>query len=128
MLSIKLKNKQKVKVDNFSFGYTYAGVLAGSSNTELNLRIFENLKFPSNWGERKCLKISPELNDFSKPLKPVYYSAFLYSSKPIEVNNFGSHLVVIWLDDEPNNRTIEQIIESGVKNIDWVENAEDFNY
>ncbi|MEJ1241074.1 hypothetical protein WBG78_23200 [Chryseolinea sp. T2] len=40
----------------------------------------------------------------------------------------GSELVVIWFDENPGQRSIKEIIENGIRKVDWDKNAKDFDY
>ncbi len=127
MIRIKLKCGTEVNVAGFQFGYTYGGLLEGSPNERLNKSIFDRITYASNWGSRKVLKIQPDIYDFITVLKPLYYIVWLHSNEPINPEYDGSELVVIWFGDLPNGRLVEDIIQSGVKNINWSENAQDFD-
>lgn len=127
-MRIKLICGRVVKVDGFEFGYTYGGLLEGSPNEEMNKIIFDSTKYSSNWGPRKVLKIKPEKSEFKSGLKPTIYSVWLNSNDPINPNYHGSELVVIWFDELPSGKTVEEIIQNGVQHIDWNKNAEDFEY
>ena len=61
-------------------------------------------------------------------MKSAYYSVWLNSNDPVDPEFHGSELVVIWLDDIPGDRSIEEIITKGVKAIDWEANAQDYQY
>ena len=128
MIRIRLKCGRDVKVDGFQFGYTYGGLLEGSPNKKMNKDIFDKTTYPSNWGPRKLLKIQPENDDFKKNLKPIHYSVWLHSIEPINPDCHGSELVAIWFGDLPNGKTVEDIIQNGVENINWNKNAQDFEY
>ncbi|WP_196889881.1 hypothetical protein [Aureivirga sp. CE67] len=128
MIRIKLNCGREVKVDGFQFGYTYGGLLEGSPNERMNKSIFDRTTYPSNWGSRKLLKIQPDKNDFKNGLKPTYYIVWLHSNEPINPEFHGSELVVIWFGDLPNGKIVENIIQNGVENINWNDNAQDFEY
>ncbi len=129
-LEIELNCGTKVAVECFQLGYTYGGLLAGKPGAVINRHIFKRTASPSNWGIRKTLKIKPTKSEFKNCLKPAYYVVWLWGD-PFD-NNYtkycGSELVVIWFGDYPNGKTIETIIEEGVKFIDWQKNAKDFCY
>ena len=128
MIRIKLNGGNDVTVEGFQFGYTYGGLIEGSPNERLNKKIFDWTTYPSKWGSRKLLKIQPDKNDFKNVLKPTYYIVWLQSDEPINPKYDGSELVVIWFGDLPNGKTVEAIIQNGVQNINWSENAQDFEY
>ena len=127
-MEIKLTNGRSIRVDGFEFGYTYGGLLEGRPNETINKRIFERIVYPSSWGHRKVLRLEPDRKEFREFLKPAHYSVWLHSNTPIDPDYHGSELVVIWLDDVPNDRAISDIIQSGVQHIDWDRHAEDFEY
>ena len=56
---ITLDSGKIVKVESFEYSYTYGGVLCGLPNEKMNRSVFEDIKYPSNWGSRKTLKIKP---------------------------------------------------------------------
>lgn len=128
MMKISLKCGREVSVDAFEFGYTYGGLLEGSPDKRMNQNIFERTSYSSTWGPRKVLKIKPEGHEFENVLKPSHYAVWLHSNEPIDPDYHGSELVVIWFDELPNGKVIEEIIQNGVENIDWEKHAEDFEY
>ena len=127
-MRITLDSGKTVKVESFEYSYTYGGVLCGLLGEQMNRSVFEDIKYPSNWGPRKTLKIKPSTKEFENVLKSSYYSVWLNSNEPINPQFDGSELVVIWLDDYPQGKTIEEIIHRGVKAINWEANAQDFQY
>jgi hypothetical protein len=127
MIKIKLKSGREVGVDSFHFNYTYGGLLVGIPHERMNIEYFEKKTYPKNWGKgRKLLKIKPNPEDFKNRLKPIYYSVWL-DSKPFNPKYFGSSLIVTWFGNEPNGKTIDEIIQTGIENIDWIENAHDYD-
>jgi hypothetical protein len=127
MMSINLNCGRKVIIWNFSLRRTYSGFLEGRPNEKINKKLFDSLTYPSEWGDRKHIKILPPEIELKNKLKPIICAAFL-ESEPIDPICDGSQLVVIWLADEPNRVSLEEYIESGIKDIDWNNNAQDFDY
>jgi hypothetical protein len=127
-MTIQLHSGKNVQVDSFNFSYTYADLLEGEPDEEYNEEIFEDAYYPSSWGSRKLLKIQPSSEEFETRLKPCMYSVYLVSNDPIVESNDGSELVVLWFGENPNDRPIKDIIETGVKEIDWEKNAQDIEY
>ena len=127
MMRINLNCGRKVMIWNFSLSRTYSGFLEGRPNEKINKKIFESLTYPSEWGDRKKIIIFPQECEFKNKLKPIICTAFL-ESEPIDSICDGSQLVVIWFADEPNRLSFEEYIESGIKEIDWNNNAHDFDY
>lgn len=127
-MNITLNCGRVVKVNTFQLGYTYGGLLGGYPHEVMNKHIFDTITYPSNWGSRKVLKIEPEEAELKTELKPSYYTVWLSSDVPVLPQNDGSELVVIWFGDSPDGKTVEAIIERGIKAIDWNTHAEDINY
>ena len=128
-MRIKLDSGKEVKVSDFCFGYVYEGMLCGIPDEKSNRSIFDKITIPTNWGEdRNVLKIEPTQSEFENRLKPVFYIAWLDSHIPINPKFHGSSLIVIWLGDEPGNRSIEDIVKNGTKDIDWNKYAKDYEY
>ena len=122
----------EVEVLAFNFGYTYGGILGGIPNDSLNQKIYDRFSYPLNWGEqRKHLKLEAAYSEFIpevQGLKHAFYSVWVKSNYVLNKDNDGSHLIVTWLDNIPNNKTIEDIISQGIRGINWVNEADDFNY
>jgi len=72
-------------------------------------------------------KILPTEIELKNRLKSNICAAFL-ESEPIDSHRDGSQLVAIWLADDPQKLSLEDYIESGIKEIDWNYNAQDFDY
>jgi hypothetical protein len=128
MITIKLDSGIEVKVNGFEFGYTYGGVIEGIPNMTRNIEIYESANYPANWGTRKTIKIKPEKSELKKKLRPAHYSVWLTSFEALNPKYDGSELVVIWFADLPNGKTVEEIIENGIRSIDWKKNAHDFHF
>lgn len=121
-LEFNLSSGRKVKLDGFYFGITYGGLLEGIVDDELNREFFKELSYPRNWGNRRSLKIAPTEVEFSSILKPYYCAAWL-SSHEIKEGD-GSELVVIWLTERIDLPILE-LIQDGVKDFEWDQEAED---
>jgi len=131
-MKIVLESGREVYLGSFTFQSTYGTFgFTQAENTEMNVsvnrRVFDDISCPLDWGKREVLKIKPDKVDFETKLKPTIYFVWL-SSEPMNPKYNGSGLAVAWLDDLPGRRSIEEIIERGVKHIDWNKNAKDFNW
>lgn len=126
-LTFNLDSGEKVEIHSFSFSRTYAGLLFGRiDDEEYNNEVFDRASYPKNWGIRKTLKIKPSCERFQKGFKEYCFSVWLTSSIPINSKYDGSELVVIWFDDIAPGESIKEIVQNGVRSIDWNENARDF--
>ncbi|MCD9014397.1 hypothetical protein [Parachryseolinea silvisoli] len=128
MIDIELESGRRVTVDGFVYGRTYGGLLEGRPNRNVNKRILERQKCPSEWGSRKVLVIQPLDRDLENFLPPSIYKVWLNSNDPINSVFMGSELVIIWFDETPGERSIKDIIEKRVREVDWDKNAQDFDY
>lgn len=77
---------------------------------------------------RKVLKIQPTNEEINTFLPPSVYKVWLVSTNPIDKYDDASELIVIWFDENPGERSIKEIIEKGVINIEWENHAEGFSY
>jgi hypothetical protein len=124
---LELDRGEKVEIHSFAFDRTYSGLLSGRINDEeLNIETFDTATYPKNWGARKTLKIRPPTEEFRKGFKKYRFSAWLTSSVPIDPENDGSELVIIWFNDIAPGMSIKEIVQKGVSSIDWEGNAQDF--
>ena len=130
MITLTLKSGREVSLQCFSFSYTYDGFLAGIPHKERNQRIITRSKCPAEWGSFKALKIAPKRKEILTSLKPICYCALLqsdsFNSSAEEYD--GSILPVIWFGDELINKTIENLLSSDLKHIDWEKHAHNFCY
>lgn len=128
MIELKLNNQKKVTINAFTMDFTYGGLLSYQTSEGINRNIFERATYPSKWGRRAQLKLKPKEADFKSFLDPCYYCVWLSSEWKKDKQSDGTGLVVVWFDDIPNKRSIEHMIERGIKDIDWEAHAEDFCY
>ncbi len=131
-MTIKLQSGKEIYVEAFHCTPTYAGLLLGSPTEESNEIMINNLSYPKGWGERPfILKKSDMYSEVKNLLKPIVYSVWLSSSETIDdkENQFdGCALIVMWFGNDEPNKTIQDIILDGVKNIDWNKFAENFQF
>jgi hypothetical protein len=128
MIELNLNNQKLVTVNAFTLDFTYGGLLTYQTSEGINRKLFERANYPSNWGNRKVLKLKPKEIDFKTILEPCYYCVWLKSDSINDQNADGSELVVIWFDDIPTKKSIEKIIDKGIRHIDWEDNAENFKF
>lgn len=128
-LNIKLSTGRIVTVEAFHFTTTYAGLLHGVPDKQLNEKIINNINYPNDWGFRKSVFKNSDLFTSKNLLKPYVFSAWLSSDtvNDKEEQFYGSSIVVIWLGDEFKNKSISEIIIEGLENFDWEMHAQNFN-
>lgn len=128
MFEFTLKDGISVHASHFSFSATYSGLLEGdpSKSNWINDNVLKRLHCPRDWGTRKTLIITPETENGFLP--PVIYYAWLNCYTPINPEMHGSELVVIWLGKEPGEKNLETIIYEGIYDLNWKEEAADFEY
>lgn len=130
MISFQLNSGREVSLVSFSFNYTNDGLIVGSPNEERNRENVQKAKYPSEWGTRNFLVIQPSENEIKTQLKPICYCAWLESDSinSTDDTSDGSNLIVIWYGDSPDQKTINDILVSDLKNLDWDKHAENFNF
>ena len=127
MIHITLQDGTLVRVDGFEFKPTYLSLIEGKPCKDINDFIIEQISYPSHWGKRKTMFKVPTQEELNTQLKPATYCTWLACNEPFN-NHDGSNLVVIWMDENPGDRTIPDIIEKGVNDINWKNEAEGFDY
>ena len=126
-MKIHLFDGSEVIVESFVFTPTNLGNIQNETNYELNKDFYKDLTYPSEWGNKSFLKIEPDFKDYAFKDKSAFYKVWLSLKTPIDSDYSGSELVVIWLDKLPGERTIFEIIKTGVEKIDWKKHAQDYS-
>ena len=127
-MKIKLQSGKEVYVEAYNNCQTYAGLLYGSPNNEINKDIIKHLKYPSEWGEKAYLVKKSDMFVSDNILKPVINCASL-SSKPIDLDGdllSRSEIIVIWLSDEQPAKTLKEILVDGIGDFDWDRYADNY--
>ena len=120
-------NKREIYIENFYFGYTYAGFLLGKPDRKMNERIIAEIKPPSYWPYNSFIKVSVGKEIMESKLPSCYYHAVL-SSAPMNSEFCGSGFVLTWLADHSDDKSIVDIVAEGIKQIVWEECAKDFYF
>lgn len=126
-MKIHLFDGSEVIVESFVFTPTNLGNIQNETNYELNKDFYKDLTYPSEWGNKSFLKIEPDFKDYAFKDKSAFYKVWLSLKTPIDSDYSGSELVVIWLDKLPGERTIFEIIKTGVEKTDWKKHAQDYS-
>jgi hypothetical protein len=131
MLFLKLDCGREVSLDSFDYRRTYAGLLMGRPDAEINAEIIQGAitAHEKSWGERAVHLISPEvdLRDPDHPvLPPVLLRAWLVCYQPINPAFMGSELVVVWFAEECHAEPISEVIFRAVRALPWEQLAADF--
>jgi uncharacterized protein (DUF1015 family) len=132
-------NNRKIYIENFYFGYTYINLLLGNPNREINEKIIAGIKPPSNWPYNSFVWAAIDNKQMDGKLPACYFHAVV-SSSPINPDFCGSGFVFTWLDEYPENKTIDSIVndivnkqpalydftaEDGIQHTVWlIDNAE----
>jgi hypothetical protein len=133
MFFMKLDCGRDVMLDSFDYSRTYAGLLEGLPNSEMNGRIIERALVyrDSTWGKRKVHLIQPTLNltDPAHPaLPPVLMRAWLVCFNPVDPAFMGSELVVDWFTAECHTEAIADVVFRAVRGLPWEQLARDFDW
>jgi hypothetical protein len=133
MLSLTLDCGRRVTLDAFDYAHTYAGLLEGRPNAEMNARIIERelTERDGSWGRRKTHLIPPVIDD-RDPAHPVLPSvclrAWVWCNDPIDPAFMGSALVVVWFADECHAEPIADVVFRAIRGLPWEQLAEDFDW
>ena len=133
MLFLTLDCGRKVSVDAIDYGRTYACLLEGRPNADLNARIVERAltERDATWGKRPTHVIPPamDLADPAHPvLPPARFRAWLTCYEPVDPVFMGSHLVVLWFAEECHNEPLADVVFRAVRGLPWETLAEDFDW
>jgi hypothetical protein len=132
MLFLKLDCGRQVSLDAFDYSRTYAGLLDGRPNAEMNAQIIERAitAREESWGKRVIHQIPPnvDLRDPEHPiLPPLLLRAWLVCHQPINSAFMGSELVVVWFADECHAEPIADVVFRAVRALPWERLAADFD-
>ena len=133
MLNLTLDCGRNVTLDAFDYSRTYAGLLEGQPDAEVNARIIEYslAEAATMWGPRHTHLIPPEV-DFRKPehpsLPPVLLRAWLICYNSIKSESDGSELVVVWFTADCHTEPIVDVIFRAVRGLAWEQLATDFDW
>jgi hypothetical protein len=126
-IKIKLSSGKIVTLEAFNMSMTYAGLLVGEPNNEMNDSIISQISYPTNWGTRKAVLNKTDMYTSKNVLKPIIYSVWLTASAVLKIND-GSSMVLIWFGENSTDKSIQEIIIKGVGGFDWNKHAESFEY
>lgn len=116
-----------VSVGAFTCTKTYVNILAISSPTDYtNNLLVKELIVPKDWGERKLLILPPTAEQLKTLLPSYRYFLWLDSDYKNNPKVDGSELVVAFFDESPTELAIKDIFQSRLEEINWKDNAEDF--
>ena len=122
-----LLDKRLVYIENFYFGYTYAGLLLGKPSKEINSKIIAEIKPPSYWPYNAFIKAPIDNEKVESTLPSCYFHAVV-SSTPLNADFCGSGFVLTWLADFPDDKPISDIVLEGLKQVVWEDCAKDFDF
>jgi len=132
MLFLKLDCGRQAALYAFEYKLTYAGLIEGRPNAEVNEMIIAGLtaqKYPSS--PRKIHVIPPKVDDRNPkhPILPeVCLRAELVCIEPIGQKFQASDLTVVWFDDECRTEPIENVVFRAVRGLPWNELARGFDW
>ncbi len=127
MQSVILKGEITAFIEKFSLeGYTYSGLYEGTVDKRVNQFLLED--FFEDF-EQIVHIIHPSEEEMHHELPPVVYYVELRSYEPVQdPESDGSSLKIMWLEEEPDNKMIQEIVQNGVANVDWKKYAVDYYY
>jgi hypothetical protein len=126
--SINLACGRVVHVDAFSVEPTYAGMLAGDPDKELNDEIIAAALLNAGQDERKTHLVEPVIitSECGAPLLPEWTcKAWLVCHNPIKKGD-GSELIVVWFAYVVFDHPLNAVVANAAIDLPWDELAEDF--
>jgi hypothetical protein len=123
--SISLACGRVVHVDAFSVEQTYAGMLCGVPDKEMNDEIIAAALLNEEWGERKTHLIDPVIipRECGTPvLPPCLCKAWLVCHDKNKGGD-GSELVVVWFAYAVFDHSLDAVISNAVVDLPWDELA-----
>jgi hypothetical protein len=133
MLFVTLDCGRKVSLDALDYSRTYACLLEGRPDPDLNARIIEHAttERDATWGKRPFYVIPPvlDLRDPAHPvMPPAQFRAWLTCYEPINPEFMGSHLVVLWFSDECHSEPLAEVVFRAIRGLPWEQLAQDFDW
>lgn len=128
-MEIKLNNRT-LTVESFYMTATYAGLLIGEPNEEINKSIISEISHPRNFTNKKHVVEESNMYLASNVLKPNIYSVYLTGDPINDITEdfHGSQLIVSWFGDSAFAKSIQDIIANGLKDFDYSKHAENFQF
>jgi hypothetical protein len=126
-LKFSLQSGTIVQLEGLEISNTYGEYLAGSPSFEDNFKVYEELKTPLAWGDRKTLydKSSFYLDNVFKPyIICVWLSG--QSVNDVENKYDGSEAVVFFTVSNISKLSIEQLLIEGLSNFNYNKYAENY--
>ena len=114
-------------ISRFFFSFTYEHLLVGKPNREINERILLEMNPKGALFHPNVVHIGVSEEELNGVLPACYYFAEIQSD-PIKEGFCGSILTLCWFDEAPGRRSILEIVEKPLKQLDWETAAEDFDF
>lgn len=130
MIYLKQKNGNTLFLDGFHLAVTYGTLLEGTPDMESNQKIVKNAEVALEkiCGKRKTHVIQPSLQELQTQLPEMAYHAWLTGNSVKNENCDGAGLVWVWFGNEEPDKSIKQIIEEQIRELDWENLAQNFFY
>ena len=133
MLLLNLDCGRRVSLDELDYSHTYAGLLEGRPDAQMNAQIIERaLSFREAPGIKRSVHLIPPLVDNSIPahpkLPPIRLRAWLTCDEPVNPQFMGSDFVVVWFSQDCHNASISDVVFQAVRGLPWEQLARDFDW
>lgn len=126
-VKIKLQKGGDANLSGFHLSFTYGGLMEGAPGKETNQIIIDEIRDFKVWGKRKVYSISPREEDLEEALPLFSCFAWISSFAPVkDPLSDGSELVMHWFEKSMEGKSIQQMIQSVIDQIDWENEAEDY--
>src|SRR5262249_34552364 len=131
MLFLNLDCGRRVSLDALDYSCTYASLLEGRPDAQMNASIIERALSAreSTWGKRAVHVIPPVIDnsDSAHPKRPpIVLRRWLTCYQPIHPKFMASELVVMWFSQDCHGETMADVVYRAVRGLSWDQLARDF--
>jgi len=105
---------------------TYLSLLEGGPSRSFDEWVIEEVKTEMKplWGNRKThVILPPNFGERSMPF--MRFSVWLSCNKPIDPQNVGSELVVVWFQNQFCEISMDKLVGDAIQSLAWDELAQD---
>jgi len=130
--SFALPSSRRVRLQAFHYSLTYAGLLGGLSRNQPGYIIEAAHKAEKTWAA-PVYTIQPATitrvdGNLTWESWPSYCYKANLDSKEIDPKNDGSHLTVVWFEEDASPLSLIAMVAQACRDIPWEEHAEDYEF
>ncbi len=127
-LEFQLKSGRKVVLKAFRLDLTYGNMIEGDPDPFVNKMVFERIGRPDGFREMATHVIMPLEEEIKDILPPFYCTVQLKSYEGIQRKGAGSEMILVFFVEDVINKSIGQLIQEGIEDLDWDSHAHEFDW